>query len=189
MESQQQPTVRRPRIVKPKAVRSFVGPAASLVRRDSRFPPLVEAIDLSKLRSDRDCGVGSAPIRGETSFPTAVSLESLIPWKCDEDSAIQDQVMCEEEMRLRSSSFSPSTAPTSSSQFRNSYPLMNITAATLLAPPERPTNPMCRDSAFVFSAAVSCASEGRTWPSKSMETVENFDCGDAAAGSPPCVFN
>lgn len=83
----------------------------------------------------------------------ASSLEQLAQIKVDEDFALCDIANAEKEMRIRSFSLTANKCKTISrkevANGRNSFPMM---ANEVLAP-ERPTNPLARDSFFSLRGA------------------------------------
>ena len=177
----------RPGIIKPKALRLAPGKYNSRLNH-TKGPSIFAVTERNRsLTFDNQSALASREGK-DAGFPPSVELDSLISCEHDEDSELQLQAMCEAEMRMRSCSFSPiqfsvvdPMSEDDSKKYRNSYALMNNS----LIAPERPTNPMTRDSAFVFAAAVSCMSKARIPEITSLETNGLYE----AFIAPPCVSN
>ncbi len=107
------------------------------------------------------------------------SLETLASLCLDdEDKRIQECAMLEEEMRLRSSS-----CILPDSEELHSYPLRSNARAV----PERPSNPMSRDSTFALSCgAEQGLSDGERFSKGCCYGNREKFCGQLA---PTCVFN
>ena len=95
----------------------------------------------------------------EKKLACLCSLEKLINLGDDENAHLRDQLLAEREIRMRSSSISPffyynpeGAQEDGTKPCRHSFPLMNNTVSA----PERPLNPMVRDTAFIFDADKTC---------------------------------